>query len=187
MPHHTSTLRPFVPLSAALVALTACGSAVEAGGQVCTEIATRVGISLDIAPPLADRVAAATMTVCWDGVCSTPLVELAPATTAGPASCASGGTGPDVACAAEAVPTGGKHGFADLGNLPERAVRVRLTLTDTTGTTVVEQQVDTTPALEHPNGPGCPPGGPQAGLLVSGDGQVTGRAPAAGSATTTTG
>jgi hypothetical protein len=185
--HYTSTLRPLAPLSAALIALTACGSAVEAGGgAICTERATRVGIGLDIAPPLAQRVAAATMTVCWDGVCSTPLVELAPATTAQPANCTDNGTGPDMACSASVTPTGGKHGFADLGNLPEGAVQVHLTLTDSAGGTLVEQQVTTTPALTYPNGPGCPPSGPQAGLLVSGDGVVTGRNGTPGSATTAT-
>jgi hypothetical protein len=78
-------------------------------------------------------------------------------------------------CGAQAVPTGGKNGFASVPSLPERTVDATLTLTDAAGAQLVEQTLRITPKMLYPNGPDCGGGGPQTGLLVSPNGTVSER------------
>ncbi|WP_188187434.1 hypothetical protein [Nonomuraea sp. SYSU D8015] len=132
----------------------------------CTLIGTPVGVSVNVKGPPAGRAAATSMEVCWDGACKTARAELMPSTRPGKETC-SGDT-----CSMSAVPDGGKHAFGDVPGLPDRPVRVRLTLLDAEGEPVLERTLDVTPRLRYPNGPECGAGGPQAVLTVEGDGVV---------------
>jgi hypothetical protein len=68
----------------------------------------------------------------------------------------------------EQIPTGGKHGFAELPGLPASPVRVTLTLDGGR-----PQTLEVRPAFLYPNGPNCGGGGPQAQLIVGPDGVAT--------------
>ncbi|WP_158886694.1 hypothetical protein [Amycolatopsis anabasis] len=158
------------PAIGLLFLATACGAPAGAGdGHPCTEIGTPVGISIDIAAPLADRARAVNVTVCWAGSCQAPRVDLFPSSEAGQSGCAG------EVCSAQARPTGAKHGFADVPGLPASPVRVTLALVSESGSTFSERVLEVTPALAYPNGPDCGAGGPQAGLTVAPDGTVTQR------------
>lgn len=164
-------MRTFSVLAFALLAATGCGTAgAAAPGGACTEMGARVGIAVDVAAPLAAKARHATLEVCWNGTCQTKRVELFPATRAGDTTCA--GDQPGDVCSAPAHVTGGRHGFADLPDLPELPVSAAFTLTGSDGGTITEQRVEITPKLVYPNGPDCPPGGPQAGLVVDSRGVV---------------
>jgi hypothetical protein len=154
----------------ALVALAGCGMET---GKPCTLIGARVGVGLRVEPPLATRVSDADMRICWDGGCQAPTITLDPATSAGPQSCT--GTGPDDTCGVSAVPSGGLVGFADMANLPRRAVQVSVVLHDSSGKRVFDQGLTVTPKDVFANGPGCGAGGPQAHLVVT-DGRLRERA-----------
>ncbi|MGH3450761.1 MAG: hypothetical protein ACRDQW_08520 [Haloechinothrix sp.] len=154
---------------ALLLVLSACATGAGSGAQDCTEIGTPVGIGLDIEPPLATKVAKATVEACWDGSCRTSAVELLPSTAPGPTTCVG-----DV-CSAEVRPTQGKNGFADMAGLPRKSVNVTVTLADEAGATLVRRSLEVTPQMQFPNGPDCPGGGPQAQVVVSGEGTVSPR------------
>lgn len=149
----------------AAVAVAGCGAG--AGEQPCTGIGSPSGISVDVEPPMAKRVEKATIRVCWDGNCEKPDLELRPSTSAAPASCT--GDDPDDACMASAVPTGGKHGFAELSELPERTVTVRLVLRDGEDKLLLAEKLDVEPQVTYPNGRRCGKGGTQAQLVVTND------------------
>ncbi|NUT53317.1 MAG: hypothetical protein HOV94_39430 [Saccharothrix sp.] len=154
-----------------VLALTTACSAVGVGGGVeCTAIGTRVGVSVDVEHP---DVVSGTIEVCWDGSCATPSLELYPSSRVVETTCT--GTGPDDSCGARSEPTGGKHGFADLPQLPARPVTVTLRLLDQSGSFVVDRNLTLSPEMVYPNGPDCPVGGPQAGISVGADGSVTER------------
>ncbi len=152
---------------ASLFALCACATT----PQECTLIGARVGIGLDVDLP---AVKSATMEVCWDGTCATPIVELMPASTNGPETCT--GTGPDDSCGVSVVPTGGLTGFAEVVDLPAKPVSVTLALADAAGAVLLDETLTATPKMVHPNGEGCGGGGAQTGLEVSAAGLVTERA-----------
>lgn len=150
-------------LLAALSVLGGCGSAASSG-RPCTEIAAAVGLALDIRPPLAAKVADATMKVCVDGACRTPEIHLAPTTKAGKQTCS--GNDPDDTCGVSVVRTGGKYGFAPVPGLTKRPARVSVVLRDGSGKRLLDQRIVVTPKAVFPNGPHCGEGGPQAGVIV---------------------
>ncbi|MGI5168333.1 hypothetical protein ACQEU3_28680 [Spirillospora sp. CA-253888] len=154
--------RTWLVLAAA--ALAACSPAGPEGG--CTAIGSPSGVGLDIAPADAARVSTAALKICWNGACRTAAPALAPSSGTVPDDCDAGD--PDAPCAASASPTGGKHGFADVPELPETPVQVTVTLRDASGARLLERTVTVTPKPTRPNGPDCDAGGPQARLKVSG-------------------
>jgi hypothetical protein len=139
-----------------LTVLTAC-----APDRECTLIGTPTGVSLEIEPPFAARVARASMTVC-PGACRAADVGLFPSTTASPGGCSDG------TCGARAVRTGGMHGFATVPGLAKRPVRVSVVLWDAAGARVLTGSVTVTPKGLFPNGPHCGEAGPQARVVVAG-------------------
>lgn len=154
-----------LPTIALLLTISACGMSAGSGEHACTEIGTPVGIGLEVEPPLASKVTRATLEACWDGSCRTSHVNLMPSTSPARTTCVG-----DV-CSADMEPTGGKNAFADIAGLPEKPVEVTLKLSGSSGT-VLERTLEVTPRMQFPNGPGCPGGGPQAQLTVSGAGDV---------------
>lgn len=149
-----------------LTALTGCGLAEP---RACTLIGTPVGVGVTVEPPLAARVAAAEVEVCWDGSCRRPRLALHPATRAGEQTCAG------ESCSARMEPTGGVTGFADVAGLPKRPVRVRLILRDSLGTKVSDTAIEVTPQGRFPNGPDCGEGGPNAMVVVDRHGTARSR------------
>lgn len=144
-----------IPWGVVLLAATAAGCT---GPEVaCPDIGTPTGIGLTIANP--GGITRATLEACWGDQCVTRPVDLHPDTAAGPASCT--GTGPDSACGASMVPTGGLRGFADVPGLPAEPVRVTVRFDDGKPHTVV-----VTPAFSEPGGPACGKAGPQAQLVA---------------------
>lgn len=148
---------------AALVTLTGCGLQ---PGKPCTAVAARVGVGVQVEPPLADRVNYATLRMCWDGSCQTLTMALDRVTQADSQGCS--GTDPDDVCHARAVPTGSLAGFADMSKLPKKPVQVTVVLRGTSEDQVFDQRITVTPKGVFPNGPDCGEGGPQAHLLVVG-------------------
>ncbi|XVQ13352.1 hypothetical protein ACQP1W_12690 [Spirillospora sp. CA-255316] len=157
-------------LACGLAVLTACGGGSSSGERPCTMIAARQGVGLDIPAPYAAKVAEATMQICWNGTCREPEVHLTGTGKTVPQGCT--GDGPDAACGASSSPDGGKHGFADVADLPASPVQVTVTLRDAEGERLLRQKVDVTPHATYPNGRHCGKGDPQAGLVVR-DGEVT--------------
>ncbi|GAA4323067.1 hypothetical protein [Actinomadura luteofluorescens] len=157
-----------LPLTAALLALAACGG--EAGGadRPCTLIGSEPGLNLIV--PDGSRLAAASLRACWGGKCQEPRIRLNPTSKSVSTGC--DGDGPDAACGASASPDGGKAGFARLDGLPEAPVQVTLKLRDAKGRTYLTHRLDVTPKATFPNGPHCGRGAPQAVLTVV-NGQVT--------------
>lgn len=152
----------------ALLVLGACGSNSGAGiGQACTAIGVRVGVALDVKTP---NVAKASLRVCWDDRCATPDATLYPSSHVVATTCT--GTRPDDSCGAQSEPNGEQNAFGDIPDLPTKLVTVTVRLTDTTGAVVVDQELSLTPKTVFPNGPDCPSGGPQAGVVVDANGSV---------------
>ncbi|WP_370946179.1 hypothetical protein AB5J62_00870 [Amycolatopsis sp. cg5] len=145
-----------------LVTVTACGAVGSGGGPECTAIGASTGIGVDLAPEVAAAITGGQMEVCWNGDCHTKELTLSPSTKAGPTTC----TNADV-CSAQAVPTGGKHGFADLPGLP--AAEVKVTVGFDGGPT---RTVHLIPKMLFPNGPDCGGQGPQGQLELVADGSV---------------
>ncbi|MEU8395647.1 hypothetical protein AB0C28_10700 [Nonomuraea sp. NPDC048892] len=157
--------RPASPASL----LLACAFLLTAGcsdARPCTLIGARVGLSVHVRAPLAARAESVEMDVCWDGSCRQARTPLHPSSRPGQETC-SGDT-----CAAPAVPTGDENGFGEVQGLPERPVRVRLTLRGAGTEPVLERTIEVTPRGVFPNGPDCGKAGPQAVLTVEGDGTV---------------
>jgi hypothetical protein len=151
-----------------LLLATACGG-IDGGGP-CTAIGTLTGVTVDVAHP---DVVSGTIEVCWDDSCATPSLELYPSSRVAETTCT--GTSPDDSCSARSEPTGGKHGFADLPELPAKPVTATLKLLDQSGSSLVDRKIVLTPEMAYPNGPDCPAGGPQAGIAVAADGSITER------------
>ncbi|GAB3505803.1 hypothetical protein [Amycolatopsis cihanbeyliensis] len=148
-----------VLLSAA--ALAGCGADSGAGGgHACTEIGTPVGIGVDVREPPASTVDSASIEVCWQDSCRAPELTLRPSHGVASTTCTGSG------CGAQAAPTGELHGFVTVPDLPASPVRVTLRLADQGGATVRTESVEVEPAMQYPNGPDCPGGGPQAGVVV---------------------
>ncbi|GAA1313309.1 hypothetical protein GCM10009634_82250 [Saccharothrix xinjiangensis] len=150
---------------AALLLSAGCDADVVQG---CTLIGTPVGIGIVVRHAEVRDVA---MEVCWAGSCVTPSVELHPSSRVGGTTCT--GAAPDDTCGARSEPTGELSGFAQVEDLPAEPVSVRLSLSDQSGSALVEREIAVTPEMAHPNGPNCPAGGPQARIAVEPDGSVT--------------
>jgi hypothetical protein len=149
---------PWIALAAAVTA--GCAGAGAGPEVACPAIGYLTGISLTIPQPAG--ISRATLEACWRGQCVTRDVVLTPDTTTAPSTCT--GTGPDSACAASVVPTGGLRGFAEVPGLPAEPVRVTVRFDDGKPHTV-----DVTPATSEPHGPACGKVGPQVQLLVGPD------------------
>ncbi|MEU6011238.1 hypothetical protein [Streptomyces sp. NPDC047453] len=166
-----------VPL-AALALLTACG--VYAGDtHSCTLIGALVGIRVEVSPELANRVADATLTACWDGTCRKRTLQLQetsleePATPGNPVMTTESAT-------AEESPAGrtpqtrepSMPGFAVITDLPSKPIHVTLVFKNKRGATVLNRQISMTPQPTYPNGRDCPPEGNQARLTVTEEGSL---------------
>lgn len=145
---------------AAMLALAGCA----AETPQCTAIGSPAGLSLEIAAPLATTATQVDMQVCWDGECYSPAIELLPSLTSEPQDCT--GPEPDDSCSAKQVPAGGKHGFAEMPELPAAEVEVAVTLHDSAGTQVFHDMTIVMPEPTYPNGPQCAADGVQAALIA---------------------
>ena len=145
---------------AAMLVLAGC----TAETPQCKEVGSPTGLSIEIAAPLATTATQVDMQVCWDGECHSPAIELLPSSTSEPQGCT--GPGPDDSCTAKQVPTGAKHGFADMPELPATEVEVAVTLHNNAGTQVFHDVTVVIPEPTYPNGPQCAAGGVQAGLIA---------------------
>ncbi|MFD1146317.1 hypothetical protein [Saccharothrix hoggarensis] len=145
----------------------ACGT--NAGApKACTLIGTMVGLTVDVDHP---DVVSGSLEVCDGGSCATH--ELVLHESRGIVGTTCTGTSPDDTCGARSEPTGGKHAFVVIPDLPTTPVTVALKLLDQSGSALVDRGVTVTPEMAYPNGPDCPGGGPQAGISVGADGSVT--------------
>ncbi|MFD8499785.1 hypothetical protein [Amycolatopsis sp. NPDC059657] len=144
-----------------LVAVTACGAS-GSGGPECTAIGASAGVGIELAPEVAGPITGGQMEVCWDGHCLTRELTLTPSTKTGATTCTNSGV-----CSAEAVPTGGKNGFADVPGLPVADVKVTVGFDG--GPT---RTVHLIPKMLFPNGPDCGGMGPQGQLELAADGTV---------------
>jgi hypothetical protein len=164
-------LRNSLVALAAVTTLSGC--AARAGvTQACTQIGVPVGVNVEVRAPLAQDVRTATLKVCWDGKCVTPPLELHASSVTDDTTCI--GNRPEDSCSAQmsSAQTNGnadKSGFASIPDLPARPVEATLTLD---GTQPRQSEIRLHPKMHFPNGSLCPGGGPQAGLVVSGDGSV---------------
>ncbi|WP_143047303.1 hypothetical protein [Amycolatopsis xylanica] len=152
-------------LALVLAGVTACGAIGAGRGLECTNIGADAGIGIDLVPEAAGPITSGQMEICWDGHCLTRELVLSPSTKVGATGCA--GTDPSSACSAQAVPTGGKHGFAEVPGLPTTDVKVTVGFDG--GPT---RTVHLIPKLVFPNGPECGGLGPQGQLELAADGTV---------------
>lgn len=113
----------------------------------CTLIGTPVGIGLEVSPPLAGRVHGATLEICQGEECVRPRMELF-----------------------DDDRGGGKRGFGDVGQLRKAPTTVRVMLRDAKGGRLLDRTIEVTPAGRFPNGPRCGEGGPNATVVVEGEG-----------------
>jgi hypothetical protein len=158
---------------AAIAAVSGCGAFGPGSPKACPAIGAQAGIGLDIAPGYAAKVGNAKLKTCWGSACKDQTIELYPSSSASALPCT--GTGPDAACGAQAVPTGGKNGFFMLPDMPVDPLDATLTLTDAAGAPITEQTLRLSPKITYPAGPDCGGGVPQTGLQVSPDGTVSER------------
>lgn len=124
------------------------------------------GIGVDVDPALGPRVAELSVTVCRGTACQTLPVMLTE--TEGPAIEEKGIGG--TVSARPGPPTGGKHGFAEMGELTTDPVKVAIELRGPAGEVVAQRTLQVTPKMIAANGPGCGEGGPQANVLVDPNG-----------------
>jgi hypothetical protein len=156
----------------ALLVVAGCGAPIGLGEGGCTAIGALVGVSVDIAPRPADpEISGATLEACWADECQTHPVALNPSTTTGEETCT--GDKPTDVCSVGTRETGGKNGFVAMPDLPTAPVQLTLTVTDAAGVQLATQTLDVTPETVYPNGPECPPGGPQARLTVDSTGKIS--------------
>ncbi|MCF2531866.1 hypothetical protein [Yinghuangia soli] len=154
-------------VAAALAFLTGCADKVP---SACTASAARTGIGLDIAPLVADRTESAAMRTCWtEDRCQDWELELTASTAVADSGCT------DEMCSAMPGATGSKNGFAEIPDLPESPVLVTLILRDSSGGTVLTDDIRLTPSLSYSHGSRCGDDGVQAGLVVTSDGAVISR------------
>ncbi|MEV6872522.1 hypothetical protein [Amycolatopsis sp. NPDC051128] len=145
---------------AVFVASTAVTAGCAGPETACPAIGFLTGIGLTVPAPVG--ISRATLDACWRGQCVTRPVDLQPETTVGATTCA--GTGPDSACGASMVPTGGLRGFAAVPGLPAEPVRVTVRFDDGKPHTI-----DVNPGFSEPNGPACGKAGPQVQLEAGPD------------------
>src|SRR5699024_4305238 len=157
----------FLPVAAfVMVVVLGCDSGAGSTGHACTQVGAAAGISVDVAAEQADTTSGGELEVCRDGVCVTEEVALTPSAAPTNESCESG------MCSTESVRTGEKHGFVRVAELPTEPVTRTLSLHDAAGERVVRGSLRVTPEPTYPNGPDCPAGGTQAGVVVTPTGAV---------------
>ncbi|MGW1886649.1 hypothetical protein [Streptomyces sp. NPDC001970] len=164
---------------AALALLTACGGSAGAT-HLCTLIDAPAGIRVEVHPDLANTVADAILTACWDGTCRTRTLQLRETRPEEPASPGNPVMTTQSAIATESPPTRTPRtpnpsvwpGFAVIRDLPGRPVDVTLVLKSQRDATVLNRQISITPKPTYPNGRNCSPGGHQARLTVTGKGSL---------------
>lgn len=176
MRHHVGA----AVLLAALALLTGCG--VFAGDtHPCTLIHAPAGVRVEVHPDLANQVADATLTVCWDDTCRKRTLQLQKTSPAEPATpgnpvmtthSATAAEGPAASIPQPPEPSV-RPGFADMEDLPGKPVHVTLVLKNQRGATVLDRQISTTPRPSYPNGRNCAPGGHRARLTVTEEGSLT--------------
>src|SRR5699024_430620 len=149
-----------------LVGVLGCGAGPGGAGGACTQIGAPAGISVDVEAAQAGDTTGGDLRVCWDGSCVTRELDLDRSTASTNETCESG------MCSAESTRTGEKNGFVTVSELPTEQVEVTLTLVDDDGDRVVHETLPVTAEETHPNGPDCPAGGAQAGLVVTSTGEV---------------
>ncbi len=164
-----------VPL-AALALLTACGVSAE-DTHPCTLRDAPAGIRVEHHPDLANRVADATLTVCWDGTSQKRTLRLRESSPEAPAPPGSPVMTTESATAAESPAARPpelsiRPGFAVIRDLPGKPIHVTLVFRNQRGATVLDQRISTTPQPTYPNGRNCSPGGHQARLTVTEEGSL---------------
>jgi hypothetical protein len=167
-----------VPL-AALALMTACGGC---GGNThpCTEMYAPAGIRVEAHPELANRVADATLTACWDGRCRKRTLQLRetwaeePATPGNPVMTTESATATNSPAAKtpETPEPGIWPGFVVIRDLQGKPIHITLVFKNQRGATVLDRQINITPRPTYPNGRDCSPGGHQARLTVTGEGSL---------------
>lgn len=168
-----------VPL-AALALLTGCGGSAT---HICTLKDAPAGIRVEVHPELANRVADATLTTCWDGTCRQRTLRLQetyseePLTPGNPVMTTESPTAPEnpVARTPQTPERFIWPGFVLLPGLPGKPIHVRLVFKNQQGATVLDRPISITPQLTYPNGRNCSPGGHQARLKVTGEGALVPR------------
>ncbi|MDI3420515.1 hypothetical protein [Streptomyces luteolus] len=153
---HGDVVRAAAPLFALLL-LTACGT----DERICTLRGSLSGIRVAVAPKLADKVADAGLTACWDGRCREGDLRLREEGDHGSSG-----------------PRSPWPGFAVVPDLPKdgkTAVRVTVVLKDAAGATVVDERIAVVPKPTYPNGRGCAPGDPQGRVHIAVDGTLSAR------------
>ncbi|MEV7867781.1 hypothetical protein AB0P17_17120 [Streptomyces sp. NPDC088124] len=162
-----------------LALLTGCG--IFAGDtRSCTLMDAPAGIRIDVHPELSNRVADATLAVCWDGTCQKRTLEVRKTSPEEPAAPGNPVMTTESATTAEGpAPTSAQTpelsfwpGFVNIRDLPGEPVDVTLEFKDQRGATVLDRQIDTTPQPTYPNGRACSPGGHQARLTVTEKGSL---------------
>lgn len=162
--------RPAVRACAVLGVLSLVGCASHESTN-CTEIGAPAGIGIEIDASIAQEITdEASLLVSWESTNIDAIAPLYPSTEAVDEGCS--GDGQEDSCSATMVPTGGKSGFADIPDLPERSVDVTITLTGLDGELYLSGEIQLTPEPTYPNGPDCPAGGNQAQLFVDAAGNV---------------
>lgn len=166
-----------VPL-AALALLTACGGYPQ---DICTLIDTPAGIRVTVHSELANSVADATLTVCWDGTCRkrTWRLDTLPEEPAAPGNPAMTTESATATPAARAPQNPGPSlpwpGFVTIRDLPSsEPIQVTLVFKNQWGATVLDRHISTTTPqpTAYPNGRNCSPGGPQLRLTVTREGTL---------------
>ncbi|WJK41091.1 hypothetical protein O7608_01115 [Solwaraspora sp. WMMA2056] len=140
-------------VAAVLIMGALSGCAGTSTAEACRLVGVQNGIGIRIAGPVAEQVGTAELVVCWDTACQRRQVMLLPSSTVTDNGCADGG--PDAACAADAVATGDKVGFAAVADLPPSPVEVTLSLADATGAEFVAETVTLTAKQVNVPGVGC--------------------------------
>lgn len=168
------------PPLAALALLTGCGCS-TGDTHACTLMGAPDGIRVEVHPDLANRVADAVLTVCWDDTCQKRALQVRKASPEEPATPGNRLMITDSATAPQgpAASTPPAHepsnwsGFAGIRDLPGKPVQVTLVFKNQRGATVLDRQISTTPQPTYPNGRNCSPGGHQARLKVTAEGSLT--------------
>ncbi|MBC2904426.1 hypothetical protein [Streptomyces cupreus] len=167
-----------VPL-ASLALLTACAGFAR-DTHPCTLMDAPAGIRVEVHPTLANKVADATLTACWDGTCRKRTLQLRetwsdePATPGNPVMTTESATAAE-SPAARTPQTPEPFvwpGFAVVRDLPGTPIHVTLVFKNQRGATVLDRQISVTAKPTYPNGRNCSPGGHQARLTVTGEGSL---------------
>lgn len=124
---------------------------------MCPAIAAPPGLTFDVPGGQFTRAA---VKACWSGHCTERSLDLHPSTVSVNTTCTAN------ACGAEAAPTGGRSGFAEIPGLPAAPVDVTVTFDDGP-----PRHLTVHPG-PIPTGRPCGDPGPQALITVAPDGTL---------------